>query len=135
MTISDRLDIPELPVAFMNDDHAHAARQWEEMVAALDEYPDQPERLLAASEVFLEHSREHFQREELAMQATGFPPYPMHKQEHDRVLAWLGELVGLIRSGAEVERLRGLIQQDVAAWLVQHVRTMDQVTARWIASH
>lgn len=135
MSLATHLALPELPVPFMNDDHAHAVEQWEAMLAALDDYPGNVDRLLTASEAFLRHNREHFQREEAAMRASGFPPYAMHKQEHDRVLAWLEALVASIRDGADGALLRDVIQREVGDWLSQHVQTMDQVTARWIASH
>lgn len=134
MSICAILDLPQLPVAFMNEDHVHAAEQWQEMAAALAEYPDRPARLLAACEAFLDHSREHFRREEEAMHACGFPPYAVHKQEHDRVLVWLESLRDSVRAGEEMARLRELVEREVPAWLEQHVRTMDQVTARWIAA-
>lgn len=130
-----QLELPRLAVAFMNEDHAHAARQWETMLNALEDYPTSGNGLLVASEDFLRHSREHFNREEEAMRASGFPPYEVHKQEHDRVLAWLETLVAGIRAGMDQAELRVTIQRDVAEWLVRHVQTMDQVTALWIDSH
>lgn len=129
------LEMPRLPVPFMNDDHAHAAMQWEAMLTALEQYPTSDAPLLAACEDFLCHNREHFQREEAAMLASGFPPYAVHKQEHDRVLAWLEALLASIRAGSDRSVLRDAIQREVGDWLVHHVQTMDQVTARWINSH
>lgn len=134
MSISPGIDLPELPVAFMNEDHAHAAEQWREMASALAEYPARPARLVAACDAFLRHNREHFEREEAAMLSSGFPPYPVHKQEHDRVLAWIEELLDSIRAGEDPALLHDVIQRDLLAWLQQHVQTMDLVTARWIAS-
>lgn len=135
MTQIGQLELPRLAVAFMNEDHAHAARQWETMLNALEDYPANRDGLLTASEDFLRHSREHFQREEEAMRASGFPPYVVHKQEHDRVLAWLETLVADIRAGMDPAELRVTIQRDVADWLARHVQTMDNVTALWIDSH
>jgi hemerythrin len=135
MTRVNHIDLPQLPVAFMNDDHAHAAEQWEAMLAALDHNPADVESLLTASEEFLRHNREHFQREEAAMRASGFPPYTVHKQEHDRVLAWLEGLVASIRAGEDSTALRRVIRHDIGDWLLRHVQTMDQVTARWIDAH
>lgn len=135
MPPATHLELPELPVPFMNADHAHAAEQWQAMLAALDDYPANPERLLDACAAFLQHNREHFQREEAAMRASGFPPYAVHKQEHERVLGWLEGLLASIRAGADDARLRDAIQRELGDWLRQHVQTMDRVTSLWIESH
>jgi hemerythrin len=129
------IELPKLPVAFMNEDHAHAEALWREMVAALAGYPAHREPLANACRAFLEHSRAHFGREEDAMQQHAFPPYPVHKAEHDRVLAMLAELTAATESGADADHLRRAIEQDIPTWLVQHVASMDTVTARWIAAH
>lgn len=129
------IELPKLPVAFMNDDHAHAEALWREMVAALADYPACNEPLANACRAFLEHNRAHFGREEDAMLQHAFPPYPVHKAEHDRVLAMLAELTAAAASGAAEDHLRNAIERDIPSWLVQHVESMDMVTARWIAAH
>jgi len=132
---SANLALPELPVSFMNDDHQVAVLHWREMLVALESLGHGPDRLLAAVDRFLAHNREHFQREETAMLSSGFPPYAMHRQEHERVLGWLSALSDLVREGADPARLRTIIERDIPAWLTQHVETMDRATALWIASH
>lgn len=129
------IDLPQLPIAFMNDDHAHAKTLWRAMVAALADYPAQGKPLAAACRAFLEHNRAHFGREEEAMRQHAFPPYPVHKAEHDRVLVMLAELAASAESGTDSESLRRAIEQDIPVWLVQHVQSMDTITARWIAAH
>lgn len=130
-----QIDYPRLPVAFMNDDHDHAAEQIETMLAALSGYPVERQPLVAACRDFLEHNRAHFAREEAAMQASGFPPYPVHRAEHERALAWLEQLVAGLEAGLDPEAARTAVTRDIPAWLVQHIETMDRVTATWIASH
>lgn len=127
------LQLPRLPVAFMNEDHTHALAQWQAMREALQDYPEQPERLLAACEAFVDHNRAHFAREEDAMRASGFPPYPIHKQEHGRVLAWLEQLLQEITEHAPANGIRETIEAAIPEWLAQHVQAMDTVTAKWIA--
>jgi hemerythrin len=128
-----QLELPELPVAFMNVDHAHAVEQWRDMRSALDEYPENPERLFAACEAFVAHNRAHFAREEEAMRASGFPPYPVHKEEHERVLDWLEQLLRQIAERAPKNDIVDEIEKAIPEWLVQHVLSMDTVTARWLA--
>lgn len=134
MPTSSKLDLPQVALDFMNEDHAHAADQLAAMTAALDDYPNHPERLVAACREFLEHSRAHFAREEEAMQAAGFPPFPVHKSEHDQVLALLEQLAEAVDAGRVDEAMRTAITRDIPDWLVRHVQSMDMVTARWIAA-
>lgn len=130
------LEIPRLPVQFMNDDHDHAAALLAAMQAALPAYAGDRSPLALACRAFLEHNREHFAREEVAMQASGFPPYPVHKNEHDRTLAWLAELTDAIAAGsADPETVIRAVDRDIPAWFIQHIQTMDWATANWIANH
>ncbi|MDH2917283.1 MAG: hypothetical protein PXX77_10470, partial [Gallionella sp.] len=66
--------------------------------------------------------------------ATHFPPYRMHKMEHDRVIADM-ELHGANWiNGRDRNELKNWLENDVATWFVNHVSTMDYVTAGFIAS-
>lgn len=130
-----QINIPQLPVDFMNEDHAHAAAQLEAMLAALPHYDTDRAPLAEACQAFLDHNRAHFAREEAAMQASGFPPYAVHKGEHDRVLGWLEKLAADIESGLPDEAIRPRVERDLPAWLNQHIMTMDRATAAWIAAH
>lgn len=131
-----QMEIPRLPVAFMNEDHDHGADQLAAMLAALPAYTEDRTTLAQACRDFLEHNREHFAREEAAMLASGFPPYPVHRQEHQRALDWLEDLTAGIAAGnADAETVARAVGQDVPAWFIQHIQTMDWVTANWIASH
>lgn len=129
------LELPELEVAFMNDDHRHAAAQITAMTDTLPEYPGHPEPFLAALRDFIEHNRAHFGREESAMRESGFPPYPVHKQEHDRVLDWLEQAYGQLAGKIDPAAAERLVRQDIPAWLRLHIQTMDRATAFWIAAH
>lgn len=129
------IQLPEVALEFMNQDHAHAVEQWHGMVAALATPGNNNETLAEACQVFLEHSQAHFAREEEAMRAGHFPPYVVHKAEHDRVLDWLADVTRKARlegAGAEV---RQAILEDIPAWLKQHVDTMDRMTAFWLTMH
>lgn len=129
------IQVPTLPIAFMNDDHVHAAEQLEAMQTALVTYTENPGRLVLACREFLDHNRAHFAREEAAMQAAGFPPYPVHKQEHEQVLAWLENLTGALETGVALETARQAVEQEIPGWFLRHIQTMDSVTANWLAAH
>jgi len=129
------LDFPVLPIAFMNEDHALAAGQIEAMQAALLLYGSNREPLAEVCREFLQHSREHFAREETIMREADFPPYGIHKSEHDRVLAWLEALSLAIESGSDVHAVSAAVSHDIPDWFIRHIRSMDSATAAWVVAH
>jgi hemerythrin len=128
----DLTTIPQVATAFQNDDHRVEAELLNSCIDALDTEDDALPTLLGQLAL---HTREHFAREDQAMQRTGFPPFAVHHQEHQRVLAELAAVVQ--RFGADHDRaaLRLYLARDVAAWFVSHIQTMDFITARWVSAH
>jgi hemerythrin len=125
------LDYPQVALDFMNRDHAEFVglrAQLLELLAAAA--PDaRVDKLLAD---LLEHTRHHFAEEERLMQEVRFPPYPVHKGEHDSVLADMAAKVELWKQGHDAAALRKWLERDVGDWFVNHVSTMDFVTAGFI---
>jgi hemerythrin len=66
------------------------------------------------------------------MQETGFPPYPMHKGEHDRVLADMDAHAARWKQERNTTALSDWLEVELVDWFVSHVGTMDFVTARYI---
>lgn len=81
---------------------------------------------------WLDHTRDHFARENALMQQYAFPAYPVHSGEHERVLSLLEDLR---RTWIESRALRPLalfLFEEWRAWFDNHVHTMDNVTASFI---
>lgn len=134
----DPAHLPVLPVAFMNADHAREVRLVNDVEAALAAHgrgegtlSDIVERL----SVLAVHTREHFLREELMMREVRFPAYPVHKAEHDRVLAEMDAEARAFRESGDAARLSRYLLDALPAWFVEHIRTMDVVTARFVAGY
>ncbi|EIJ36322.1 bacteriohemerythrin [Thiothrix nivea] len=78
----------------------------------------------------LEHTREHFAREEMWMQASVFPAIAEHHADHQRVLG------DMTRFARQVER--GLIPmarayvRELPRWFALHAVTMDSALAAHI---
>jgi hemerythrin len=129
----DMLEYPQVALAFMNHDHAEFVEMRGQLLAALS-----GEGAIAEVDALLdrlmEHTRTHFGEEERQMREAQFPPYPMHKGEHDRVLAEMEARVAEWKQGRDAEALRGWLDKDVGDWFVNHVGMMDFVTARFIAA-
>jgi hemerythrin len=126
------LDYPQVALDFMNRDHAEfvAMRgQLLDLISAQTPQNDVDTRL----DELLAHTRHHFAEEERLMQETRFPPYAMHKGEHDHVLADMSAHIERWKQGRDVVALRDWLDKEVGAWFVTHVGTMDLVTAGYMA--
>ena len=137
MPLIDLEAIPRVFLAFMNEDHREEARLLNAAVEALDgERRGGGDRVatLAAFDRFVAHTREHFEREEAAMREAAFPPYPVHKAEHDRVLTDLAAEVERYRAAGDADRLRHHAAEAVPAWFLSHIDSMDLVTSRFVAA-
>jgi hemerythrin len=138
MGFIDASQVPELPLAFMNADHAQELQLLEDLGEALTAHRTDPRRLDSVIErlsLLAVHTREHFLREEQVMRETGFPAYPIHKAEHDRVLAEMDLEARRFREGGDPDRLWTYLFKTVPAWFVHHIRTMDRVTAQHVSTH
>lgn len=126
-----RLSFPLVAVDFMNRDHEEFAVRREtllEQIAA---------GAAAGIDVLLdelyEHTVRHFADEEKLMQDTGFPVFPVHKGEHDSVLADMARRIEHWKSNRDLADLRDWLEHAVGDWFVAHVASMDTVTARFAA--
>jgi hemerythrin len=127
------LDYPQVALTFMNHDHAEFIEMREQLLAALTKESATAE-VGALLDRLMEHTRTHFGEEERQMREAGFPPYPMHKGEHDRVLAEMEGRAAEWKRERDAEALRGWLDRWVGDWFVNHVSTMDFITARFIAA-
>jgi hemerythrin len=131
-------ELPELPVPFMNEDHHRELTLVNDIEDALAAHGRGDaggfEDVLAKLALLAVHTREHFLREETAMRETRFPAYPVHKAEHDRVLAHMDLEARLFREHGDADRLSRYLFESLPAWFRGHVRTMDVVTAEFIAA-
>jgi len=129
--------IPQVPLDFINADHREEARllnDLAEAVTALRAGRGDAAAVVGRFEVLFRHTREHFAREEQAMRESGFPPYPMHQGEHERVLAELAAEGRTFDETGDADRLWRYVSTTVPSWFVNHIMSMDLVTARFVSS-
>ncbi len=124
----------QLPVTvaidFMNSDHAEFVELLTRLNTALEQ--DSNETITALVTKLIEHTKEHFSHEEREMQRINFPPYPIHKNEHDQVISSLKNAAFDWDSGHNREALQKFIADTVIPWFYLHVETMDSITAHFI---
>lgn len=137
MPLLDPTALPQVALRFMNEDHAAEAVLLAELCEAIRGLRDGTTALAhvgARLEALVVHTREHFEREEATMRDARFPAYPVHKAEHDRVLAELEREARLFAESGDVDRLWTYASEGVPAWFLGHIQSMDQVTARFAAA-
>jgi hemerythrin len=128
--------LPQLPMAFMNADHAREVRLVNAVEAALAANRGGGGSLGAVIEqlsLLAVHTREDFLREETAMREARYPGYVAHKAEHDRVLAEMDAEARAFRDGGDAERLSRYLAEALPAWFVNHIRTLDASAAAYLA--
>ncbi len=131
----DRL--PQVALAFQNEDHQAEARLLNDAIDSAEAYRDgqmPADHVLQTLDALAIHTREHFAREEAAMVETGFPAYAVHKLEHDRVSAELRAQADGFRYGRDATRLLVYLTETFPVWLFGHIQTMDSVTGRFVAA-
>jgi len=129
--VMPNIELPQVAVPSMNAVHAEEM----EVLAALDEALTQgdAEAIKQAAQAFLAHVEEHFSREERLMEQYGFPPYPIHRHEHELMRARVKEVCGQCDTEDGRQALARFVREEFPAWLTQHVSTMDMVTAQFLA--
>lgn len=108
----------------IDDDHKQLFTTINEFEAC----PDFVHAEQAAKKLF-KYTQEHFHREENLQRSVRYPFAPEHKDEHDRILAHLKEVIRthfLGRRSAEeerqaIEKLSGLMRD----WIIDHVLKTD----------
>ncbi len=114
-------------LSFVDEEHKRFVELYNDANEASDE--DFAERLAA----LVEHIRLHFQHEEQMMRASCFFAYSIHKNEHERVLAEIERIEGLLAQGSR-DAVRAFLAVDIPSWFEVHRNTMDQVTSQYVVS-
>ena len=125
------IDLPQVAVPSMNATHTEELALLRDLLSALD--ADDAARAAELATAFAVHVEEHFAREERLMEQYGFPPYPIHKGEHDRMRPLVAEMCAGADNAEGRARLAGFIREEFLPWLTSHVSTMDTATAHFLA--
>ena len=124
------LSIEELPMvakASMNQTHYEEVEQINTIIELLKS--GRLDDVGAKLEALVTHTQEHFSGEEKMMQEAKFPPFPFHKGEHDKALTELLSMQKMWEETKDIEKLLFYLDSTVPQWLLNHIQTMDTMTA------
>ena len=111
-------------LGFQDEDHEKAV----ELMSALQECTD--EELPDLFEQLFAHTKEHLERENELMERIGFFATPMHKGEHERVLAEMQDFKEKLVNG-DIAAVRLYVRETVPNWFLDHLNSMDTITAQF----
>ena len=135
LPIVDIAQIPIVDLEVMNQVHREEValinRLGSLLLTGLKETPDIDAISQNLSE-WIAHTKDHFEAENRMMEEHGFPPYPVHKGEHEQVLSRLEALQQQWSVSQELESLAQFVFVEWRDWFDTHVKTMDTVTASFL---
>ncbi|MDD0811256.1 hemerythrin domain-containing protein [Curvibacter sp. RS43] len=121
MTQLEWSDALSLDLPLMDDTH----REFVDLLAAVRTAPDAD--LLQHWQGLIEHTDDHFGREDRWMQDTRFSSSNCHSVQHKVVLQVMRE--GAVRGAAGDLALVRQMASELAIWFPQHAQTMDAALA------
>lgn len=130
----EKQELPLVAMEFMNDTHMEDIDIINELFELILTYEkestiENENKLNAKYKEWFDHTVEHFNAEEVMMQEKSFPPYPFHKAEHDNSLKTMEEIFTKWLEIKDIQILKQYFIETLPQWLVQHIRSMDTVTA------
>lgn len=124
--------LPQVEMEFMNTVHCEELQLVAQLVAQLESQASAQDIDQSLND-WLVHTHEHFEREERLMEEYRFPPYPIHKMEHEKALDSLLSVQKIWLDTRDSGALLDYIKRDWRNWLQQHIMTLDRVTAHFFS--
>lgn len=133
----DKQNLPLVSMDNMNEVHFEDVDIINDLSQLIDEYEKNSTKenffkINEQYEKWYAHTVEHFRNEELMMEEKNFFAYPMHKFEHQNALNIMEEIFNSWKEQEDINILKEYIQKDLIQWLVNHIETMDTVTANFL---
>jgi hemerythrin len=127
--------IPQVALESMNQSHREEVELVNRFAALVSAGIEGNVDVVAISQQldgWIDHTRHHFSHENELMAQYAFPAYPVHRDEHQRILDQLEDLRQTWRESKALRPLAMFLFEEWPAWFDNHVNTMDNVTASFI---
>jgi len=129
-------NMPLVAMEFMNKVHQEDIEIINELYLLLLEYEQQKsqknrELFELRYQEWFAHTVTHFAQEEEKMLAMNFPPYAMHKGEHQNALALMDQVYREWQNTQDIAAIKKYFSEYLPQWLTHHIQTMDTVTANF----
>ncbi|WP_321311770.1 hemerythrin family protein [Halarcobacter sp.] len=133
----DKNNLPLVSMEFMNEVHFEDIAIINELYELIIQYEENvninnEEKVNTKYMQWYNHTVKHFEREEIQMIEKGFPPYHMHKAEHENALNLMNQIFKKWEETKDIKILKQYLTEDLPKWLINHIQTMDTVTAMFL---
>ena len=128
-------DVPQVSQDFMNNTHHEEVdiiNALFDEILAYEKGNSNTEKINTMYQEWIDHTIEHFTTEEVEMIEAEFPPFPMHKDAHDKALEQMREVFEAWKDQREIKILKMYFIEVVPQWLIAHISSMDAMTAHYI---
>jgi hemerythrin len=136
-SLIDEKIMPQVAMEFMQLEHDEILTRLKDFKILVTQQPDgqsiKTEIELALEGIF-KHTQSHFLHEEKNMKKYHYLPFNAHKAEHDQFLSGLMAARNEWINTQDLSALKLYLFVQVPAWFMQHLNSMDLVTARFIAT-
>lgn len=127
-------DLPLVAMEFMNDIHFEDVEIINELYENILKYEKEQNELNLMDlenkyKEWISHTENHFETEEIQMREKGFFAYEFHKNEHNINLSEIKGLFNNFEKNRDILELKKYFQNNLVNWLINHIQTMDTVTA------
>jgi len=123
-------NIPQVAMDAMNDVHREELDIVNSLHAVIKE--NNAPQISELCKQWLEHTKAHFDRENMMMEKYGFPAYHCHHTEHVEALTGLAFIIQQWEEKADLNALALYVSTTWPQWYVNHISTMDTVTSAFI---
>jgi hemerythrin len=130
-------NLPLVAMDFMNETHFEDVEIINELYKDILEY--EKEQNESTQKIFetrykewIIHTQNHFEAEEIQMREKGFFAYECHKNEHNLNLSEIKQLFNNFQETKNISELKEYFENNLVSWLVNHIQTMDTVTAMFL---
>lgn len=132
-------NLPLVAMDFMNNTHFEDVDIINELYENILNYEKDSsltnfENLKTKYLMWQKHTINHFQTEEKEMEEKRFFAYAFHKSEHDSNLFEINELWNKFETTKEIYLLKSYFENNLINWLINHIQTMDTVTAMFLST-
>ena len=130
-TVKEIPELPEVGIAEIDADHHRLISHYRALLRMVNR-DHEPHAFALMYHIFILRVRRHFEREELLMEAIGYPHYDHHRFLHRKLMRDAEEfLVDLIKGEEEVTAAAAT--NYLEHWLINHITSHDRKIGQFLA--
>ncbi len=119
----DKTKLPKVSIEEINQIHNNEADILNTLYHFIEK--EDFEAITKQIQLLIEDMQKHFSYEENLMKDKNYPMYTIHQADHNKVLSETRYIFMDWRNTKDIDRLKEYFQDELIAWLNQHIEAMD----------